>query len=103
MPDEDKFKALRDAGYRITPACMLCEHGKFPFGSLWGECKALQYVHGKHVGGPRNASIVTLGSCSKFKEDPTKVALSGLGAHEEFLPGRQEAELPESRGKKKRR
>ena len=103
MPDESKFTALREAGYQIKATCLFCVHGKFPHGSLWGECQRHQYEHGKHTGGSRNASVLGLGSCPQFEEDTVKVAVLGLGAHTEFLPGRTPKELPKSRGKKQRR
>ncbi len=84
MPDPAKFKALREAGYRIPPACGRCVHF-VPGGAnpKWGRCTAIRYDHAKH-GNRRMASVHVLGTCeSGFKQDLRK--LERFGAHAEFL------------------
>lgn len=51
----------------------------------------------------RGVSIVQIGSCPKFEEDGQKLNWLGLGAHSEFLPGKVAQELPESKGKKRKK
>jgi len=102
MPDENKFEKLRTVGYRIPGNCGLCKHGQFPGGNLWGQCGLHTYDHGKHIGAVRGVSIVQIGTCPSFTEDPTKISGVGLGAHEEFLPGRSPQELPPSQGRKQK-
>jgi len=78
-------------------------HGTFHSGLMWGQCGLHQYDHGKHAGEQRGVSIVQIGTCPDFKEDPSKLSWLALGAHMEFLPGRSPQELPASQGKKQKR
>lgn len=88
MPDENKFQALRDAGYSIPVTCGICVHGHFPTkDALWGTCGKIKYQHLKHTGPDREASIVRLGSCPS-------AALSQIvnfGHHSEFLDAKNHA------------
>lgn len=103
MPDENKFAKLREVGYKIPGLCAFCQCGDFTkTGATWGTCSKHLYEHGKHTGEARGVSIHFLGSCPSFVEDPQKMARQGLGAHEEFLPGRVPQELPPSQGKKQK-
>ena len=92
MPDENKFEALRAAGFRVRPTCLRCKHSvglEFTGGgSYWGVCDKIYYKHLKHTGDPRPASITVDGWCPQFELDPTKSA--GLGAHVEFLENKEE-------------
>tara|TARA_Y100000310_G_scaffold31417_1_gene29804 strand:- start:9971 stop:10288 length:318 start_codon:yes stop_codon:yes gene_type:complete len=103
MPDEDKFKKLREVGYSIGGHCDFCKHSDFCSGQLWGKCGLHTYAHGKHTGDLRGVSIVRIGTCPQFEENATKLSWLGLGAHSEFLPGRVAQELPASKGKKQKR
>ena len=68
MPDENKFAALREAGYAIRSCCLLCEHGDFPVhGMFWGHCKKITYTHKKHTQKARPLGIHILGLCFDFK------------------------------------
>lgn len=55
MPDEDKFKKLREVGYSIGGHCDFCKHSDFCSGQLWGKCGLHTYAHGKHTGDLRGA------------------------------------------------
>ncbi len=98
MPDDAKFKKLREVGYSIRENCGFCKHSDFTSG-MWGWCSLHTYVLGRIHGG---VSVVQIGSCDQFEEDPTKLAWLDLGAHSEFLPGRIPKELPASKGRKQR-
>lgn len=81
MPDENKFKKLREVGYTIPNLCGLCKHAKWGGGD-WGECAVHEYEHLKHSGSPRGISIHKFGSCEEFEENDLHVSI--LGNHREF-------------------
>lgn len=87
MPDENKYKKLREVGYTIRPICAFCTHRNFTTTlSLWGECKKHRYDHLKHDNpeGGRGISIIAWGSCSEIELDENAIGTL-LGAHYEFL------------------
>jgi len=52
MPDDAKFKKLREVGYTIRPCCFFCAYGLFvPHSHPWGVCtrEGNDYQHGKHT------------------------------------------------------
>ena len=86
MPDENKFKKLRDAGYTIRSVCRFCKHGQWSGNrSWWGTCKKHRYNHLKHDNHAdgRGVSIIALGSCPDVEVDESWLYL--LEAHGEFL------------------
>lgn len=86
MPDADKMRVLRLAGYKILRACGRCS--RFTPGTVdpqWGTCAAIRYDHAKH-GNRREASVHALGACEDdFRADLRRLAI--FGAHAEFLEG----------------
>lgn len=90
MPDENKFRKLREIGYRIPVTCALCIHFETPIGPVvgrWGTCRKHRYRHKKHDSPDegRGVSCIAGGSCPDAELDESKVVL--LGAHREFLDG----------------
>ena len=85
MPDDNKFKKLREVGFRLMPICMFCVHGDFPSTSIWGKCKKHRYEHKKHDNpeGGRGVSIIISGTCPDVRLDPGWIRQ--FGAHTEFL------------------
>ena len=83
MPDENKFKKLRDMGYTIKPTCQFCVHSNFGPGCSFGTCGLHKYEHKKHSGAPRGVSIHKSGTCGDV--DPLDERVMMLGAYEEFL------------------
>jgi len=85
MPDDNKFKKLREVGYRIPQLCCYCKHGNFgPSG--WGTCGVHRYDHKKHDNpeGGRGISIHVTGSCRDgFEVKNANV----VGAYQEFFDG----------------
>lgn len=85
MPDENKLKALADAGFIIQRTCSRCVHFRVghPMQQSWGTCALISYVHLKHTGAPRQASVPGDGSCPRheFAHD----AVDDLGAHARFI------------------
>lgn len=74
MPDD--IQKLRYVRYTIPGLCGYCLHGDFEGPTAldgWGTCT-------RH-----DARIHVTGSCSHFKVDPKRLALTGLGAHQEFF------------------
>lgn len=97
MPDVNKFKKLREIGYRIPKLCVYCTHSYFGEQALWGTCGLHRYTHKKHDNpdGGRGVSIHVTGTCeSGFQVNPRKAgkfALCLLGSHMEFFDGGQGA------------
>ena len=90
MPDDNKFKVLRDIGYTIPVTCDSCVNSEFPNSkSPWGTCTLpiAQYEHLKHTGERRGVSIHREGSCQFVRGDLAKVTRKALGAHTEFVCG----------------
>lgn len=87
MPDDNKFEKLRTIGYTIPGLCSYCKHANLAPAQSWGTCRLHTYQHLKHANPTegRGVSIHATGTCPQFERDPQRVALSGLGAHEEFL------------------
>ena len=90
MPDDNKFAALREAGYTIPGLCGSCVHGQSPRSPRkpappWGTCDAIRYEHLKHDNpeGGRGVSIHRTGQCKLYVKDPFVVGV--LGAHLEFF------------------
>ena len=86
MPDDNKFKKLREIGYSIKVTCGTCKFGGFssPRG-WWGTCAKHTYQHLKHDNpeGGRGISVVRAGSCSEgVLFDGAEGA---FGAHAEFI------------------
>ena len=81
--DANKLEVLRSIVYRIDPCCWLCRHGTFVGPSMWGTCNVTQYDHLKHSDATRQLSIIRVGHCGRYEEDPTKMAL--LSRFGEFL------------------
>lgn len=87
MPDANKVKKLRAIGYTIPGLCGYCKHSNFEGPTAlngWGACDLHTYRHLKHGKG-RGVSIHATGTCPQFEWDPSRVAQSGLGAHQEFI------------------
>jgi len=82
MPDKNKMKALEDAGFKIQPTCRICSHFSDK-GWFWGTCREITYIHTKHTGDPREASVPRIGHCPKFYLDEKRAA--SLNAHLSFL------------------
>jgi len=87
MPDDNKFAALREAGYTIPGLCGTCEYGEFSGNSPWGSCGLVTYDHLKHDNpeGGRGVSIRRDGRCSLYSSHGLKVESQGYGAHMEFF------------------
>ena len=81
MPDENKFKKLREIGYNIPVTCGLCTYALIPRDQDWGTCRKHLYTHLKHSGPDREMSIVRYGTCP----DALIYSSHFLGAHVEFL------------------
>jgi hypothetical protein len=84
MPDDNKFKKLREVGYTVPVTCGLCVHGPKPPGD-WGECGLHRYMHLRQNNpeGGRGISVHVSGTCDTPELDHAKAA--SLGAHYEFL------------------
>ena len=58
MPDLNKMKALKQAGFKVVPTCSTCVNFRcetqvrYSGGGSWGRCSAIAYCHGKHGGPP---------------------------------------------------
>lgn len=78
MPDPNKLKVLKEAGYIVRPSCDSCEH--FIIGTnKWGTCGVIKYQHSKHTGDPRNASVRRDGWCPKYNcVSSTDLEISGF-------------------------
>ena len=69
MPDENKFRALRTAGFRIVPTCASCAYFNRTDDRsrgdplAWGTCRLVRYEHAKHSGSIREASVRADGQC----------------------------------------
>lgn len=84
--DANKLKVLRDIGYVIRPCCYFCVNfckGQVPG---FGTCKAHQYQHEKHTGGPRDLSVHANGICAdgKYEVHPDMTEAMGM-AWQEFI------------------
>ena len=94
MPDENKFRALREVGYQIRPCCGLCLHGEFgSMLALWGRCKlpGNSYLHGKHTGDSR-LGVLRYGCCEiGFDLDPARKAIL-LQSYSDLYVERDETE-----------
>lgn len=93
MPDDNKFKKLREIGYRIPQLCCYCTHGIFGT-SGWGTCEVHRYDHQKHDNpeGGRGVSIHSTGTCKVgFEADYARIGRAALGAHLEFFNVEPEA------------
>jgi hypothetical protein len=78
MPDENKLKAMAEAGYEIVDSCQTCTHSGFA-GNTWGVCEAGDYSHSKHIGERRLPANRIL-KCGNFERDDLVVA-DLLGAY----------------------
>jgi hypothetical protein len=82
--DENKLQALHEIGYTIPPRCGGCVH--FRGIGDWGTCTLTSYMHLKHTGPEREASVHAAGVCSRHEASPA--ATAALGAFSVFTgPG----------------
>lgn len=90
MPDDNKFRALRDLGHTIPGLCNYCKHDNFEgLKALngWGTCRLHTYQHLKHENPAKGegVSIHITETCPQFKWDPNRITQSGLGPHQKFI------------------
>jgi len=90
MPDENKLKTLREAGYAVMLGCAECQRGRFAPGSNFGQCTAVTYEHAKH--GTRPLSVHRAGRCPGFEATDKKLADIERSGFTEFLVEPEEVE-----------
>jgi hypothetical protein len=90
MADKAQSHRLRALGYVIRGNCGYCVYGNYTAPTAldgWGNCD--KHISKNH---PSGLVIHVTGSCPQFLVNPARVALTKLGAHEEFFNGgRREA------------
>lgn len=82
--DENKLRALREAGYTIPSACGTCANFRAAPAAEWGTCSAIPYDHLKHTGPSREASVNQAGVCPSWIASAARIAR--LGAFAQFSP-----------------
>lgn len=68
--DKNKLVVLKEIGYEVQPACVLCVFSEFP-NDDWGTCERNTYEHNKHQE-ERRLSIYKSGKCPDFMLDHVK-------------------------------
>lgn len=66
MPDEQKFGALWEAGFRVVPTCATCLHFTRGTRPGWGKCQKIPHDHGKH-GEQASTGVPTNGWCPGYE------------------------------------
>ena len=80
--DANKLKKLREIGYKISPSCRICVHGRFPSTlGMWGTCMKFSYDHLKHSDQKRELSVNAFGSC----ENDFEIRDISLELYQEFF------------------
>jgi hypothetical protein len=91
MPDPNKMKALKLAGFKIVPTCATCVCFKRAHRNSWGHCSAIRHDHEKHNEKNSKTGVPLNGWCPYYElswEDLEDKA----GSYVEFY---EDQEMPE--------
>ena len=66
MPDANKMKALKLAGFKVVPTCSTCVCFTRGNRAAWGHCSAIGHEHAKHGELPKTGVPVN-GWCPKYE------------------------------------
>jgi len=72
MPDPNKLRALRDAGFKIVPTCATCVFYRRGSRAAWGRCTAIAHDHEKH-GSRSETGVPDNGLCPRYELNETEL------------------------------
>ncbi len=68
MPDPNKMKALKLAGFKVVPTCATCVcYKRRGHSATWGHCSVIQHDHEKHSETSAKTGVPSNGWCHQYE------------------------------------